>query len=68
MDRLIREDNSILNASYTYSYDAAGNILEKNKYPYSTSILGTATETKLYTYASTGWKDKLISFDGVSIT
>lgn len=67
-NRLIREDNSILNATYTYSYDTAGNILEKKKYPYSTSALVTPIETKTYTYASTGWKDRLISFGGSSIS
>ena len=57
-----------INASYTYSYDTAGNILEKKKYPYSTSALVTPIETKTYTYASTGWKDRLISFGGSSIS
>ncbi len=68
MDRLIREDNSLLNATYTFSYDTAGNILEKKRYAFSLATLGTPVETKAYTYAATGWKDRLISFSGSSIS
>ncbi len=68
MNQLIREDNKQLNRSYLYRYDNAGNIILKDEHEY---IYGEETATlsrKEYTYSDTGWKDKLISFGGQSIT
>ena len=40
----------------TYTYDKGGNITQKTVYPFTTGIVGTATDTITYTYDST-WKD-----------
>jgi len=68
MNQLVREDNAILNRTHAYTYDTAGNILEKKEYPYTVSALVSPLSTKTYTYANTGWKDLLTSFDGQPIT
>ena len=64
----MREDNAALNKSYTYSYDAGGNITAKKEYAYTTGTLGAAVKTYNYVYGSSGWKDKLTSWNGQSIT
>lgn len=66
--QLIRVDDSKDGFTWTYSYDRGGNILSKCKYPYSTGILGTPLETKVFSYTDTNWKDKLTSYDGRAIT
>ena len=68
LNRLVREDNVALNKSYTYSYDAGGNITAKKEYVYTTGTLGAAVKTYNYVYGSSGWKDKLTSWNGQSIT
>jgi RHS repeat-associated protein len=65
--QLIREDNSIDNKSYTYMYDAGGNIAQKCEYTYSLNSLGTATKTITYSYDST-WKDKMTGYNGKPLT
>ena len=67
INQLIREDNAVLDKSWTFSYDTAGNILSKKEYAYTTGTLGSVLDTKTYTYAGTGWKDRLISWDGEAI-
>lgn len=67
LNEVTREDNQVLNKTITQSYDAGGNITTKNEYAYTTGTLGTPTKTYSYTYDST-WKDKLMSYDGKSIT
>lgn len=68
MNQLVREDNALLGRTYVFTYDTAGNILSKKEYPYTTGTLVTPLSTKSYTYSSTGWKDRLTSFDGKAIT
>ena len=68
LNRLTRENNYVLGKTYTYKYDAAGNILSKITYNVTSGALVTPTDVKLYKYAADGWKDKLTSYDGVSIT
>ena len=68
LNRLVREDNAALNKSYTYSYDAGGNITAKKEYAYTTGTLGAAVKTYNYVYGSNSWKDKLTSWNGQSIT
>ena len=63
-DQLIREDNSFATASYTWEYDANGNIKSKTVYPFNTGTLGTATSSKLYSYSG----DKLTSYGGTAIS
>ena len=67
LNQLIREDNAVLNRSYVFTYDTAGNILSKKEYAYTTGTLGTVLTTKTYAYATSGWKDRLTKFDGESI-
>ncbi len=67
LNRLVREDNKDINATVVYNYDDRGNILSQAYYDYTTGTVGTPYYTVNYTYNST-WKDKLISFDGESIT
>ena len=67
MNRLIREDNSLLDKTFTFAYDTAGNILTKTVYPYTTGTLGTPTATYSYTYDTTR-KDKLLSFGNDTIS
>ena len=51
------------------SYDAAGNILSKSEYDYTTAdTLGTATDTVSYVYDTGAWGDLLKTFDGQAIT
>ncbi len=64
----MREDNAALNGSYTYSYDAGGNITAKKVYAYTTGTLKVPTQTINYVYGDAGWKDKLTSWNGKSIT
>ena len=68
LGQLTRDDNAVLNATYTYSYDAGGNLLEKRTYPYTTGDLGTPTDTVSYAYGDTAWQDKLTAYDGEAIT
>ncbi len=50
-----------------YSYDNRGNILSQEYHNYTTGETDTAYYTVEYTYDST-WKDKLVSFEGESIS
>ena len=67
----MREDNSYLGVTKTYTYDLAGNILQKKEYTgaqHGEETLGTPAETIVYSYPSTGWKDQLVSYNGQGIT
>ena len=68
LGQLTRDDNAVLNATYTYSYDTGGNLLEKRTYPYTTGDLGAPTDTVSYAYGDTTWQDKLTAYDGEAIT
>lgn len=63
LNQLVREDNSVLNKSITYTYDDRGNILNKTEYAYVANggTLGAATDTVTYGYESEyqGWADQL---------
>ena len=68
LSRLIREDNKDLEKTYLFFYDQGGNILRKEEYNYSTKpaeFLENAIDEKVYNYASTGWKDKLMAYNGL---
>ena len=64
LDQLIREDNAVLGQSRTFAYDTAGNLLAKKTFAYTTGPLGAALDTKVYSYASCGWRDRLTGFGG----
>jgi len=66
--QLVREDNAYENKSFTWTYDAGGNILSKKEYAYTTGTLGTATDTVTYTYGDSDWKDLLTNYNGTAIT
>ena len=58
-----------MNEAYTWTYDVGGNILEKCTYCLaSNGSIGSCQKQDIYTYASTGWKDQLTSYNGQSIT
>ena len=64
-NRLTRENNQALGKSWTYSYDAGGNIMSKREYAYTAGTLGTAVKTYSYTYGN-GMKDRLTAWNGKS--
>ena len=68
-NQLVRHDSATLKATYTYAYDAGGNITTKKTYAYTTDSLDgkTPTETINYTYGNSAWKDELTSYKGESI-
>ena len=68
-NQLVRHDSATLKATYTYAYDAGGNITTKKIYAYTTGSLDgkTPTETINYTYGNSAWKDELTSYKGEAI-
>ena len=64
LGQLLREDNGLLNVTYVYTYDNAGNILSKKTY--NLTAAGTTptspTATYNYGYSSGAWGDLLTSF------
>ena len=70
--QLLRADNNFIGNSYTaaYSYDERGNITSKKVYDYTGESLENAEpkETTAFTYANSGWKDQLVSVNGVELT
>ena len=71
-NQLTRENNQAANRTWTWEYDAAGNILNKKEYAYTTGTLGSAISTVAYGYPSATnsetWKDLLLSYNGSAIT
>lgn len=68
LNRLERENNQQLNKTITYEYDSGGNIKNKKYYSYTTAANPTnPTQTISYNYDTT-WKDKLVSYNGSTIT
>ena len=71
LGRLIREDNRVIDRTYIYTYNTAGNILTKKTYGFSLSS-GTPTTTLYsadsYTYGDSNWSDKLTSYRGTTLT
>lgn len=54
--------------TWLYSYNIGGNIIQKRAYAYTTGTVGTAAQTTNYLYGDNNWKDKLTSYDGITIT
>ena len=69
LGQLVRVNDPHENATWIYSYDRGGNIMNKAKHAYATEEeLGEAIESIPYTYGDANWKDKLTAYNGVSIT
>ena len=69
LGQLVRVNDPHENATWIYSYDRGGNILNKAKYAYTTADeLGEAVESIPYAYGDANWKDKLTAYNGVPIT
>jgi len=68
LGQLLREDNEVLNKTYVYTYDKAGNILTKKTYALTAaSVTPTSpTSTVNYGYSSGEWGDLLTSYKGYS--
>ena len=65
LNRLIREDN-VKFGTVIYCYDSAGNILSKTHYAFTLKDeLGEVVNEYEYSYRQHGWRDQLISFDGL---
>ena len=67
LGQLVSEKNVDLGQKIDYTYDSGGNITQKKIYAYANGTVGALQKTINYTYDS-AWKDKLISYDGDSIT
>ena len=68
--QLIREDNTLLNATYVYTYDDAGNRLKKYTYALTAEDVeptGTPASDS-YIYSISNWMDRLIFFNETQIT
>ena len=66
--RLIREDNQLLDKTYTYEYNEIGNIVSKKTYNYTTgNTLPTNYSTTNYTYDTIN-PDRLISCGSKTLT
>ena len=66
LNRLIREDNRLLNKTIIYKYDRAGNILLKKNYSYNLNNILPSTRPRSineYIYDCDN-RDRLISYDG----
>ena len=70
LGQLIREDNREMGRSYTYDYDDAGNRIQKKAFAFTLGALGSAVSVYQYSYASSGWRDRLTyddySYDSIS--
>ncbi len=67
LGQLESEINVDLGQKIIYTYDNGGNITSKSIYAYTNGIVGALQKTINYTYDGV-WKDKLMSYDGDSIT
>lgn len=69
LNRLRREDNHAAGKTFIWDYDAGGNIICKKEYPLCTDVnLGSCTDSRVYTYKSEGWRDRLHSVNGKTCT
>lgn len=71
LNRLVRENNQTLGKTWTYEYDAAGNILSKKEYAYTTDAISeddATIATKSYEYGNAIWKDQLTKYNNVAIS
>ncbi len=62
LGRISREDNPILGKTFLWSYDAAGNVRWRKECAYTTANNPTGTTDISYSYAGSGWKDRLMTY------
>ncbi|MBO5312838.1 MAG: RHS repeat protein, partial [Clostridia bacterium] len=69
LDRLVREDNSVTNKTYLYTYDNNGNITGETVllYTLGDAYNSTFVESNLWTYANSQWRDQLTNYNGGNI-
>ncbi len=67
---MIWENNQITGKMTTYAYDAGGNLLSRQEYPYSESgeLESGMTGLETFSYGDSTWKDLLTAYKGQSIT
>ena len=68
LNRLIREDNRLLNKTTIYTYDINGNITERCEYAYTTKDGEELSELSCAHYGYDYDGDKLISYNGESVS
>lgn len=70
MWELVREDNTLLNQTFVYEYDNAGNITAKKTYALTAAGVtpSSPTATVTYTYSTSTWGDMLTSYNGITVT
>ena len=70
LNQLIWENNQITGKMLTYSYDAGGNMVGQQEYPYSVSgnLEAGMTGFATFSYGNSVWKDLLTAYKGQSIT
>ena len=68
-NQLIRENNQITGKTWVWSYDAAGNIISKTQFAYTTAQQPTQGSASFsYQYANASWGDLLTNYNGKAIT
>ena len=68
LNRLVRENNELLNKTITYYYDEGGNLREEREYDYTTDPV-SGTPKKLTTAVmDEKWKDKLLKWGSTEMT
>ena len=70
LNQLVWENNQITGKMTTYSYDAGGNMVGQQEYPYSVSgnLEAGMTGFATFSYGDSVWKDLLTAYKGQSIT
>ena len=70
LNQLVWENNQITGKMTTYAYDAGGNLLSRQEYPYSESgeLESGMTGLETFSYGDSTWKDLLTAYKGQSIT
>jgi YD repeat-containing protein len=70
LNELIREDDPIAGRTTRYYYNIGGNITKKEIYAYTdpANTPSNPLDTINYGYSDSNWKDKLTSYDGVSLS
>ncbi len=70
LNQLVWENNQITGKMTTYAYNAGGNLLSRQEYPYSESgeLESGMTGLETFSYGDSTWKDLLTAYKGQSIT